>query len=114
MGLLCCWYALALEHVFASSQLCSPAASSVSAYSFDGWQKWLQELPGHLLTAELLATMQAGLGTSAVAEQAGVRDGDLQRSLLSPARFSAALGGITSLADGLAATVDWFRAQSGS
>ena len=65
-------------------------------------------------TAELLATMQAGLGTSAVAEEAGMRDGDLQRSLLSPARFSAALGGITSLADGLAATVDWFRAQSGS
>jgi UDP-glucose 4-epimerase len=63
-------------------------------------------------TAELLATMQAGLGTSAVAEQAGVREGDLQRSLLSPARFSAALGGITSLADGLATTVDWFRAQT--
>jgi hypothetical protein len=60
MGLLCCWYALALEHVFVSSQLCSPAASSASAYAIsDGWQKWLQELPGHLLTAELLATQRS-------------------------------------------------------
>ena len=39
--------------VFASSQL------RVSVRPSDGWQKWLQELPGHLLTAELLATQRS-------------------------------------------------------
>lgn len=62
-------------------------------------------------TGELLETMQQSLGTTAVPEQATVREGDLQRSLLSPARFTAALGDLTSLSDGLGATVAWFREQ---
>lgn len=65
-------------------------------------------------TAELLETMQQRLGASVVPEQAPVREGDLQRSLLSPARFTATLGPLTSLADGLGATVAWFREQQTS
>ena len=62
-------------------------------------------------TAQLLATMQARLGTSVIPEQAGLREGDLQRSLLSPARFRETLGDITPLHEGLGATVNWFRAR---
>lgn len=62
-------------------------------------------------TAQLLATMQARLGTSVIPEQAGLREGDLQRSLLSPARFRETLGDITPLHEGLGATVEWFRVR---
>lgn len=63
-------------------------------------------------TAQLLATMQALLGTSSPAEQSGVREGDLQRSLLSPVRFREVLGDITPLHEGLGATVAWFKERA--
>ena len=61
-------------------------------------------------TRELLASIEAGCGVKAEITQGGRRIGDVERSLLEPSLD--AMGSITSLADGIAQTVAWFRART--
>ena len=49
--------------------------------------------------------------SSSALEPSEVRAGDLERSVLDPSRFEATIGAVTPLAEGLAETLDWFRAR---
>jgi UDP-glucose 4-epimerase len=63
-------------------------------------------------TSELLSQMESGLGVRVAVEQAAPREGDLQRSVLHPGRLAASIGTPRSLTDGMAQTLDWFRAHA--
>jgi UDP-glucose 4-epimerase len=59
------------------------------------------------LARNIIALSEARSGI----EQAGVRAGDIERSLLDVSRFEQALGAPTPLSTGLAETIRWYRAR---
>lgn len=62
-------------------------------------------------TGELARALCAAAKSSSTLEPSDVRSGDLERSVLDPSRFERALGAVTKLSEGLAGTLDWFRAR---
>lgn len=62
-------------------------------------------------TGELARGLCAASGSTSALEPSEVRAGDLERSVLDPSRFEQAVGAVTPLAEGLAETLDWFRAR---
>lgn len=64
-------------------------------------------------TRQLLSTIEATVGAASVVSPAPPRPGDLERSVVAPARLQEVgwRPGV-SLADGIRKTVEWFRAQA--
>ena len=60
-------------------------------------------------TRTLAERMREQLGSSSELRDGPHRAGDVERSVLDPTRLHAVLGEGTPLAEGLAATADWFR-----
>jgi len=68
---------------------------------------------GHATTTlELARQVVERTGSSSSIEQGGVRQGDLERSLLDVSRFEQVLGPVTPLAVGLAETARWYRERA--
>ncbi|HEY6728034.1 MAG TPA: NAD-dependent epimerase/dehydratase family protein [Polyangiaceae bacterium] len=65
-------------------------------------------------TSELAGMMQRTLGIEATIKQGPHRAGDLERSVLDPSRCTQLLGPPTSMAVGLATTLEWYRAHRSS
>jgi UDP-glucose 4-epimerase len=62
-------------------------------------------------TADLARRLVVELGSSSEVRSGPRRAGDLERSVLDPSRCHALLGPVTSLADGLRLTAEWFRSR---
>jgi UDP-glucose 4-epimerase len=62
-------------------------------------------------TLELAERILASTGARSSIQRAGIRAGDIERSLLDVTRFEQTLGAPTSLETGLAETAEWYRAR---
>lgn len=62
-------------------------------------------------TLALATTIESALGLTVDKSFTPIRPGDVERSVLDPGDIEAALGGIVSLADGIAGTAEWFKAK---